>query len=124
MALETFPNTSVDLIYARPGQTLADWDAELRETLALGAPHLSLYELTIEERTVFGKRAARGELVPMEDDSQADLYELTQAICEEAGLPAYEVSNHARSGAFESGHNRIYWNSGDWIGVGPEPMVG
>ncbi|MEM8617914.1 MAG: radical SAM family heme chaperone HemW [Pseudomonadota bacterium] len=117
--LKTFPNTSVDLIYARPGQSIDDWEAELRETLDLGAPHLSLYELTIEERTAFGKRVARGELTPMDDDGQADLYELTQVICFEAGLPAYEVSNHAQGTPFESGHNRIYWNSGDWIGVGP-----
>lgn len=114
-----FPSTSVDLIYARPNQSISDWEAELGETLSLGAPHLSLYELTIEERTVFGKKAARGELAPMDDDAQADLYERTQEICEAAGLPAYEISNHARSAAFESSHNRIYWQSGDWIGVGP-----
>ncbi|MEL6567996.1 MAG: radical SAM family heme chaperone HemW [Pseudomonadota bacterium] len=118
-ALVMFPSTSVDLIYARPSQSISDWQAELGETLSLGAPHLSLYELTIEERTVFGKKAARGELVPMDDDAQADLYERTQEICEAAGLPAYEISNHARSAAFESSHNRIYWQSGDWIGVGP-----
>ncbi|MEL6861768.1 MAG: radical SAM family heme chaperone HemW [Pseudomonadota bacterium] len=114
-----FDNHSVDLIYARPGQSLDQWEAELTDTLALGAPHLSLYELTIEERTAFGKRAARGELTPMEDDAQADLYELTQEICEARGLPAYEVSNHARSEAYQSAHNHIYWASGDWIGVGP-----
>lgn len=114
-----FDNHSVDLIYARPGQSLAAWDTELSEVLALGAPHLSLYELTIEERTAFGKRAARGEMTPMPDDEQADLYELTNAISEAHGLHAYEVSNHARSPDFESRHNHIYWASGDWIGVGP-----
>ena len=114
-----FDNHSVDLIYARPGQTAEAWQKELTDTLALGAPHLSLYELTIEERTAFGKRAARGELVPMEDDDQADLYDLTQDICEAHGLPAYEVSNHARAEEFQSRHNHIYWASGDWIGVGP-----
>ena len=114
-----FDNHSVDLIYARPGQTAEAWKKELTDTLALGAPHLSLYELTIEERTAFGKRAARGELVPMEDDDQADLYDLTQDICEAHGLPAYEVSNHARAEEFQSRHNHIYWASGDWIGVGP-----
>lgn len=119
LALETFPNTSVDLIYARPGQTLPAWERELTAALDFGAPHLSLYELTIEERTAFGKRAARGELVPMPEEGQADLYELTQQICEAAGLPAYEISNHARAPEFESRHNRIYWNSGDWMGVGP-----
>lgn len=114
-----FDNHSVDLIYARPGQSAEAWERELSETLALGAPHLSLYELTIEERTAFGKRAARGDLVPMEDDDQADLYDLTQEVCEAHGLPAYEVSNHARSKAYQSRHNHIYWASGDWIGVGP-----
>ncbi|NQY40925.1 MAG: radical SAM family heme chaperone HemW [Henriciella sp.] len=114
-----FDNHSVDLIYARPGQTAEAWQQELTDTLALGAPHLSLYELTIEERTAFGKRAARGDLVPMEDDDQADLYDLTQEVCEAHGLPAYEVSNHARTDAFQSRHNHIYWASGDWIGVGP-----
>ena len=114
-----FDNHSVDLIYARPNQSPDQWAEELTDTLALGAPHLSLYEFTIEERTAFGKRAARGELLPMEDDAQADLYELTQEICEAQGLPAYEVSNHARSDAYQSQHNHIYWASGDWIGLGP-----
>jgi oxygen-independent coproporphyrinogen-3 oxidase len=119
LALETFPNTSVDLIYARPGQTLSAWEKELTAALDFGAPHLSLYELTIEERTAFGRRAARGELVPMDEDGQADLYELTQQVCESAGLPAYEISNHARAPELQSQHNQINWNSGDWIGVGP-----
>ncbi|GAB5455642.1 MAG: radical SAM family heme chaperone HemW [Henriciella sp.] len=118
-AQEHFANNSVDLIYARPGQTAESWQQELTETLALGAPHLSLYELTIEERTAFGKRAARGDFTPMEDDDQADLYELTQAICEAHGLPAYEVSNHASAPKYQSRHNHIYWASGDWVGVGP-----
>ncbi len=118
-AQAVFDNHSLDLIYARPGQLLKDWEAELTATLALGAPHLSLYELTIEARTAFGHRAARGELVPMADDEQADLYELTQAVCEAAGLPAYEISNHARAPEFESRHNHIYWASGDWLGIGP-----
>lgn len=114
-----FENHSIDLIYARPGQSETDWSEELKRALGLGAPHLSLYELTIETRTAFGKRAARGELVPMLDDEQADLYERTQDICEAAGLTAYEVSNHARAPELESRHNHIYWASGDWIGVGP-----
>ena len=118
-AQSVFDNHSLDLIYARPGQLLKDWEAELTAMLALGAPHLSLYELTIEARTAFGHRAARGELMPMGDDEQADLYELTQAVCEAAGLPAYEVSNHARAPEFESRHNHIYWASGDWLGIGP-----
>lgn len=119
LAQAVFDNHSVDLIYARPGQRLVDWQTELSDVLALGAPHLSLYELTIAERTAFGKRAARGGLVPMPDDDQADLYELTQTLCDAAGLPAYEVSNHARAAEFESRHNHIYWASGDWVGIGP-----
>lgn len=114
-----FDNHSVDLIYARPGQTAEAWQRELSDTLAIGAPHLSLYELTIEERTAFGKRASRGDLVPMEDDDQAELYDLTQDMCEAHGLPAYEVSNHASAPKYQSRHNHIYWASGDWIGVGP-----
>lgn len=119
LAARQFPNHSIDLIYARPGQTMAEWDAELTAALALGAPHLSLYELTIEERTAFGKRAARGDLIPMPDDDQADLYELTTAIADAHGLPAYEVSNHARSPETRSRHNLTYWRGGDWIGLGP-----
>lgn len=114
-----FDNHSIDLIYALPGQTGAAWAAELTAALALGAPHLSLYELTIAERTAFGKRYERGELIPMDDDSQADLYELTQSLCNGAGIPAYEVSNHARAPQYQSVHNQIYWDSGDWVGVGP-----
>ncbi|MEQ9314912.1 MAG: radical SAM family heme chaperone HemW [Henriciella sp.] len=113
------PNHSIDLIYARPGQSMADWETELTDALALGAPHLSLYELTIKDRTAFGKRAERGELTPMSDDDQADLYELTTAITDAHGLPAYEISNHARSPETQSRHNLIYWRSGDWIGLGP-----
>ncbi len=118
-ALRVFPNTSIDLIYAIPGQTEAAWAEELTAAVGLGAPHLSLYELTIEQRTVFGKAVERGEFAPMDDDGQADLYELTQEITLAAGLPAYEVSNHARAPEYQSRHNLIYWRGGDWIGVGP-----
>lgn len=118
-AAATFENYSIDLIYARPDQSPEAWADELNTALDFGAPHLSLYELTIEERTAFGKRAARGELRPMPDDDQADLYEVTQEICDMRALPAYEVSNHAQSKAYESRHNHIYWASGDWIGIGP-----
>lgn len=114
-----FDNHSIDLIYALPGQSIEAWQAELTAATSLAAPHLSLYELTIAERTAFWHQAARGDLIPMNDDAQADLYEATQAICNRAGLPAYEVSNHARAPQYQSVHNHIYWNSGDWIGVGP-----
>lgn len=118
-AARKFDNISLDMIYALPDQTEADWASQLRAALGLGAPHLSLYELTIEPPTPFGKQVERGEWSPLNDDRQADLYELTQALCHEAGLPAYEVSNHARSAEYESVHNRIYWRSGDWLGIGP-----
>lgn len=114
-----FPNHTIDLIYARPGQSPDAWEAELTDALALGAPHLSLYELTIAEKTAFAQRAARGELIPMDDDAQADLYEQTDAIASAHGLPAYEVSNHARSPEYQSRHNLTYWRGGDWIGIGP-----
>ena len=118
-ALKVFESVSMDLIYARPGQSPANWEAELADALALGAPHLSLYELTFEPATAFGMAAARGDIVPMPDDAQADLYELTQQMTARAGLPAYEVSNHAASPAHQSRHNLIYWRGGDWIGAGP-----
>lgn len=118
-ALKVFPSVSIDLIYARPGQSPASWEQELTDALALGAPHLSLYELTFEPRTPFGLAVKRGDIEPMGDDSQADLYELTQSVTQKAGLPAYEVSNHAASASHQSRHNLTYWRGGDWIGVGP-----
>ena len=119
LALERFPSVSIDLIYARPGQSTSDWETELGSALKLGAPHLALYELTIEEKTAFGARARRGDLVPMSDDEQADLYDLTQTVCDAAGLPAYEVSNHAAGTEHRARHNLTYWRGGDWIGIGP-----
>ena len=114
-----FPNTSVDLIYARPGQAEADWLTELGELISTGIPHLSLYELTIKEKTAFAKQVERQEFTPMADDAQADLYERTLEVTAGAGLPAYEVSNHARSEDYWSRHNLTYWLGGDWIGIGP-----
>ena len=118
-ALAIFPSVSVDLIYALPDQTSEIWRVELDAMLRLGAQHLSLYELTIEARTAFGKAAARGTLIPMPDDAQAELYEITDEVTQAAGLNAYEISNHAISPAHQSQHNLTYWRSGDWIGVGP-----
>ncbi|MGA1343189.1 MAG: radical SAM family heme chaperone HemW [Hyphomonas sp.] len=118
-ALKVFGSVSIDLIYARPGQSLASWEGELSDALVLGAPHMSLYELTFEPKTPFGLAARRGDIAPMGDDLQADLYELTQSLTASAGMPAYEVSNHAVSAAQQSKHNLIYWRGGDWIGVGP-----
>lgn len=119
IARTNFDRVSFDLIYARQNQTLQSWQAELREALAMAVDHLSLYQLTIETGTAFGDRYAAGKLRGLpEDDAAADMYEATQEICEQAGLPAYEVSNHARAGA-ESRHNLIYWRYGDYIGIGP-----
>lgn len=118
-ALRVFRSVSVDLIYARPDQQADDWQTELEDVLALGMQHLSLYELTIKEGTAFGLAVGRGEIHPMPDDDQADFFELTQDVLDKAGLPAYEVSNHAVSAEHQSVHNLIYWRGGDWIGVGP-----
>ncbi|WP_254696833.1 radical SAM family heme chaperone HemW [Octadecabacter sp. SW4] len=114
-----FDRVSFDLIYARQGQGVADWQAELERALALGLDHLSLYQLTIEDGTAFGDRYAIGKLRGLPDeDLAADLYEVTQEVCEKAGLRAYEVSNHAKDG-YESAHNLTYWRYQDYAGVGP-----
>lgn len=114
-----FDRYSFDLIYARQYQTLEDWEKELSLALSFGSEHLSLYQLTIEDGTVFGERHRQGQLKGLPtDDVGADFYDLTQSITEAAGLPAYEVSNHARPGN-ESQHNLIYWKSGDYAGIGP-----
>jgi oxygen-independent coproporphyrinogen-3 oxidase len=118
VARAAFARVSFDLIYARVGQTPARWAAELRAALAMAVDHLSLYQLTIEPGTRFGELRDRGRLIPPDDDSAADMYLATQEVCAAAGMPAYEVSNHARPGA-ESRHNLIYWRMGDWAGVGP-----
>ncbi len=119
LAQSVFRRVSIDLIYARQNQTLAAWRDELCRALDLGTSHLSLYQLTIEDGTVFGQLHARNLLrgLPGEDLS-ADMFELTQEITASAGLPAYEVSNHARPGD-ESRHNLIYWRMGDYAGAGP-----
>ena len=119
VARKTFKRVSFDLIYARQDQSLASWGVELQEAVAMAADHLSLYQLTIEDGTAFGDRFAKGGLkgLPNEDLS-AEMYDLTQDICDAAGLPAYEVSNHAAPG-MESRHNLIYWRGGDYLGIGP-----
>ena len=119
IARSVFSRVSFDLIYARQNQSLHDWEVELAEALALEPDHLSLYQLTIEDGTAFGDRFARGRLAGLPDeDLAADMYAITQSLTDAAGLPAYEISNHARPGQ-ESRHNLIYWRSGDWVGVGP-----
>jgi len=118
MALEIFDRASLDLIYARPGQAVAQWRAELQQALAFGTDHLSLYQLTIEPETPFALLHKTGKLKIPGDELAADLYEITQEMTQAAGLPAYEISNHARPGS-ESRHNLIYWRYGDYAGVGP-----
>jgi oxygen-independent coproporphyrinogen-3 oxidase len=119
IARDTFPRASFDLIYARQDQNPAAWRRELAEALGMAADHLSLYQLTIEPGTAFGDRQSRGLLrgLPGDDDA-ADMYEITQDLCERAGLPAYEVSNHAAEDG-QSRHNLIYWRGGDYGGIGP-----
>ena len=119
IARRTFDRVSFDLIYARQNQTVTDWQDELSRALSFEPDHLSLYQLTIEDGTAFGDRFKRGKLRGLPDeDLGADLWDVTQDLCMTAGLPAYEVSNHAKTGQ-ESRHNLIYWQSGDWAGIGP-----
>lgn len=114
LAREHFPRFSFDLIYGRPGQTGDSWESELLRALDHAGEHLSLYQLTIEPGTQFH----RDRIETVDDDAGAELYERTQRIMEDAGLPAYEISNHARPGA-ECRHNLLYWRGGDYVGVGP-----
>ena len=113
-----FGRVSFDLIYARPGQSHAAWEAELARAIGFGTEHLSLYQLTIEPGTRFATEAAAGRLTIPGDEEAASLFEATRAITAAAGLPAYEVSNHARPGA-ESRHNLTYWRYRDYAGIGP-----
>ncbi len=118
LARRHFERGSFDLIYARPGQTAADWESELRQAIAMAGEHLSVYQLTIEPNTVFAGAYRRGELAMPDEDTAANLFETTQDVMESAGLPAYEISNHARPGG-ECRHNLTYWRYGDYVGVGP-----
>jgi oxygen-independent coproporphyrinogen-3 oxidase len=118
IARSTFERFSFDLIYARPGQTLAAWKDELRDALAIAGQHLSLYQLTIEPETPFAALHAAGKLVIPDEDAALALYEVTQEMTAAAGLPAYEISNHAAPGE-ESRHNLLYWRYGEYAGCGP-----
>ena len=114
-----FDRVNFDLIYARQDQTPDNWEKELKQALTMGVSHLSLYQLTIEDGTAFGDRFHAGKLTGLpKEERSADMYEMTQDICIAAGLPAYEVSNHARPDQ-ESRHNIIYWKAGDYAGIGP-----
>lgn len=118
VARSCFERYSFDLIYARPGQTPQAWTDELRQAIAEAAEHLSLYQLTIEPETPFAALHAAGRLATPDDDMALVLYDATQEICANAGLPAYEISNHARPGA-ECRHNLVYWRGHEYAGVGP-----
>lgn len=118
IARATFARVSFDLIYARSGQTVAAWEAELARALAMAPDHLSLYQLTIEDGTPFATLHAAGRLTVPADDAASAMYAATQALCAGAGLPAYEVSNHARPGA-ESRHNLVYWRGQPYAAAGP-----
>lgn len=114
-----FPRLSLDLIYARPGQTPEAWAGELERALALVPEHVSPYQLTIEAGTAFDRAVGRGRFTPPDPDLAADLFDVTQAVLGEAGFTAYEVSNHARGEAARSRHNLVYWRGEDYVGVGP-----
>ena len=119
IARNTFERVSFDLMYARQNQSLEAWETELKQALSLSIDHLSLYQLTIEDGTAFGDRYAIGKLRGLPDeDLGADMFDLTQDLCGAAGMPAYEVSNHASDSA-QSRHNKIYWRYGDYLGIGP-----
>ena len=119
LAAETFPRLSLDLIYALPGQTAMAWTSTLNEALALGAEHISPYQLTIEPGTAFDRAVKRKAFAPADPELAAELYETTQTVLSAAGFEAYEVSNHARGRAARSRHNLIYWRGQDYLGIGP-----
>jgi oxygen-independent coproporphyrinogen-3 oxidase len=118
LAARTFDRFTFDLIYARPGQTVAEWQTELADALALAGSHLSLYQLAIEPETPFAALHAAGKLVVPDEDAAAALYAVTQEMTAARGLPLYEISNHARPGE-ESRHNLLYWRYGTYAGIGP-----
>ena len=117
-AQDIFPQASFDLIYARPGQSPESWHAELSAALKLGARHMSLYQLTIEPDTPFARMAADGRLIVPDEEAAADMFQLTQELCAAAGLPAYEISNHAAPSDI-CRHNMASWQGGDYLGIGP-----
>ena len=118
VAQHHFGRVNIDLIYARPAQTASQWEAELRRALSFGTDHVSLYQLTIEPGTRFETLVRTGHFIPADDDDAATLYELTGQMTSAAGIPAYEISNHAKPGS-ESRHNLSYWRYDDYIGIGP-----
>jgi oxygen-independent coproporphyrinogen-3 oxidase len=119
VARSVFPRLSIDLIYARPGQTPGGWTEELKAALDLGPEHVSPYQLTLEPGTAMARAADRRRFEPCDAETAADLYDATQAVLEAAGFEAYEVSNHARGEAARSRHNLAVWRGAEYLGVGP-----
>lgn len=119
IARESFPRLSIDMIYARPGQAVAAWRAELAQAVALGAEHISPYQLTIEPGTAFERATVSRRWSPPDEEACADLYEATAEVLAGAGYEAYEVSNHARGEAARARHNLAYWRGEDYVGAGP-----
>ena len=119
VARRAFPRLSIDLIYALPGQTAAEWRSALGEALVLRPEHVSAYQLTLESGTAFDRAVKRGLWAPPADDAAGDLFESTEEVLSGAGFEAYEVSNHARGVTARSRHNLLYWRGGDYLGVGP-----
>jgi oxygen-independent coproporphyrinogen-3 oxidase len=117
-ALSLFPRVSADFIYARPGQAVDQWTEELSAAIGTGLTHLSLYQLTIEPGTAFDRQATKGRWTPADEGACADMFDAAQEMTAAAGLPAYEISNHAAPG-FRSRHNEAYWRQQDYLGVGP-----
>jgi putative oxygen-independent coproporphyrinogen III oxidase len=113
-----FARVSIDLIYARPGQSEHSWQAELDRAIGFGTSHMSLYQLTIEDGTRFASDVRIGAFTPADNDYAAGLYDMTQEITTQAGIPAYEISNHAQTGQ-QSRHNLVYWRYQDYVGIGP-----
>ena len=118
VAQSHFGRVNIDLIYARPDQTAEQWQSELARAVSFGTDHMSLYQLTIEPGTRFETMVRTGQFIPADNDEAASLYELTQEMTGAAGLPAYEISNHAKTGS-ESRHNLSYWRYDDYLGIGP-----
>lgn len=118
LCAKCFDNYSIDLMYAWPGHSIEMWKQELTEAIALGAPHMSLYQLTVESESVFGLMYRQGELLLPDDEISAGMFELAQTLMTAKGLPAYEISNHAKPG-YESVHNISYWLYRDYVGIGP-----
>jgi oxygen-independent coproporphyrinogen-3 oxidase len=119
VARTCFKRVSFDLMYARMHQTPKEWEQELKTALSYAVDHLSMYQLTIEQGTRFGELYDRGKLRLPEDTASAEMYDITQELCEAAGLPAYEISNHAKDEGSQSRHNLIYWRYGEYAGIGP-----